>query len=556
MQLSAKKLRRLKRNGSIATTATAKATDGAGNTTVARKAITVTRAAPLEDERGTASRGVSEGPFSTLLRMRVALVTLLLASFALLPAAADAKLRKRQWITNFVVTEYWPVPENWFTGKKVSAPGLKRPARIDWLYSARGVSMEGDGVDSDGRRVHIDCLGRAGWINKKGRRTVPGSDGWSGGPPFWRNARIWFNKRGLPTFPLSAGGWSDGKGRRYSRQFGYLLRRRPVARPGLLRLDRGGPRLHPARQPHLHPRLQDPSTAAGSAPRTPAARSSARHLDVFRPPPAERFGNGRYLTQAAGARRPAGEGMSAADAARARARRQQQMSEARKKGLRRLALLVGVVVVVLVLAVVVLGGGGDDGGSNGTVYRDAADTQGPLDILTASMDQRGPQLVLNLRTADLWTPGQLAEEAGRSVCVQLYAEKGSDPRSKVCVVSQANTPTLQLTRYREDGTAEAPRPMTGSIRRRTLRSLEASFSFKDAKLPLGKFRWQVTTLWAGGVGAAACPPAATPVVHCIDNLPDNGTSPGNVTKPLLLGCTFTGPPSVLNGPAHATRSSR
>jgi peptidoglycan/xylan/chitin deacetylase (PgdA/CDA1 family) len=134
------------------------------------------------------------------------------------------------------------------------------------------------------------------------------------------------------------------------------------------------------------------------------------------------------------------------------------------------------------------------------------------------------------------------------VCVQLYAEKGSDPRSKVCVVSQSNTPMLQLTRYRKDGTAEAPRAMAGSIRRRTLRSLEASFSFKDAKLPLGKFRWQVTTLWAGGIGAAACPPAATPVVHCVDNLPDNGTSPGNVTKPLLLGCTPTGPPSVLNGP--------
>jgi peptidoglycan/xylan/chitin deacetylase (PgdA/CDA1 family) len=238
--------------------------------------------------------------------------------------------------------------------------------------------------------------------------------------------------------------------------------------------------------------------------------------------------------------------MSAADAARAA--RRQQMSEARRRGLRRLGLLVGGLVVLIVLAVLVFGGGGDGGAKNGIVYRDAADTQGPLDILTAQMDQQGPQLVLNLRTADLWTPGQLAEEPGRSVCVTLYAGKESDPRSKVCVVSQANTPMLQLTRYRKDGTAEAPRPIAGSIRRRTLRSLQASFSFKDAKLPLGKFRWQVTTLWAGGVGATACPPAATPVVHCVDNLPDNGTSPGTVSKPLLLGCTYTGPTSVLNGP--------
>src|SRR3954447_21416883 len=147
--------------------------------------------------------------------MRVALVTLLCAVFALSSATADAKLRKRQWIDNFVVTEYWPVPETWFTGKRVSAPGLNRPARVDWLYSARGVSMEGDGVDSQGRRIHIDCLGKGGWIDAKGRRTVPGSGGWSGGAPFWRNASIWFNKRGLPTYPLSAGGWSDGKGRSY-----------------------------------------------------------------------------------------------------------------------------------------------------------------------------------------------------------------------------------------------------------------------------------------------------------------------------------------------------
>src|SRR4051794_33816962 len=145
--------------------------------------------------------------------MRIALVTLILGALALAPAAAQAKVRKRQWINNFVVSEYWPVPEAWFTGKKVSAPGLAQPGRVDWLYSARGVAMEGDGVDTAGRRVHIDCLGSGGWIDAGGRRTVPGPNGWSGGAPFWRNARIWFNKRGRPTYPLSAGGWSQGKGR-------------------------------------------------------------------------------------------------------------------------------------------------------------------------------------------------------------------------------------------------------------------------------------------------------------------------------------------------------
>ena len=242
--------------------------------------------------------------------------------------------------------------------------------------------------------------------------------------------------------------------------------------------------------------------------------------------------------------------MSAADAARAarRRERQQQMSESRRKGLRRLALLVGGLVVLIGIAFLVLRGGSDSSSKNGVVYRDAADTQGPLDILTASMDQSGPQLVLNVRTADLWTPGQLAEEPGRSVCVTLWAEKGADPRSKVCVVSEAGTPMLQLTRFRKDGTAEAPRDMTGTIRRRTLRSLQASFSFRDAKLPLGKFRWQVTTLWAGGVGARRARLPRRPSSTASTTCPTTARSPGNVTKPLLLGCTPTGPPSVLNGP--------
>src|SRR5829696_3716983 len=228
--------------------------------------------------------------------MRVAVVMLILAGFALSSTAAEAKLRKRRWISNFVVTEYWPVPENWFSGRRVSAPGLERPGRIDWLYSARGVAMEGDGIDAEGRRVHIDCLGSAGWINAKGRRTVPGAGGWSGGAPFWRNARIWFNKRGKPTFPLSAGGWSDGKGRGSRGNAGICF-------------DEG-----PSRDLDYYDSIAvDPSyIPLGSRVYIPAYKSVnggwfraednggaiiSRHVDVFRPPPVERFGSGRYLTK-------------------------------------------------------------------------------------------------------------------------------------------------------------------------------------------------------------------------------------------------------------------
>ena len=221
------------------------------------------------------------------------------------------------------------------------------------------------------------------------------------------------------------------------------------------------------------------------------------------------------------------------------------LSSRRRRGLVRLgALLAGLVLVVVLLATVVFSGGGD-ADPNAVVYRDAADTPGPLDILSAQMTQQGPDLVLALRTAGIWTPGQLAEHPGRSVCTTLWAKDQKDPRAKVCVVSRAGNPALTLTHYK-DGIAEAPRPMAGEIRRRDLRLLQAKFSFAAARLPIGKFRWQVGTLWAGDPGG--CPTAATPLVACTDQLPDHGASPGKVTKPLLLGCTPTGPTFVENGP--------
>ena len=220
------------------------------------------------------------------------------------------------------------------------------------------------------------------------------------------------------------------------------------------------------------------------------------------------------------------------------------MSVQRRRGLLRLGALILALILGIVLLISVLGGG-DTSNPNGVVYRDAADTPGPLDILSAQMDQQGPQLVLTLRTAGIWTPGQLAEQPGRYVCTTLWAKDDRQPRSRICVVSRGGNPSLQLQRFL-DGRAQAPRPLVGQIRRRNLKLLEARFSFRDARLPLGRFRWRVETLWTGDPGG--CPPAAVPVARCLDNLPDKGTSPGTVTEPLLLGCTPTGPPYVDNGP--------
>src|SRR5207302_79143 len=129
--------------------------------------------------------------------------------------AAARKSHKPFWLKRVTVSEYFPVPEEWFIGKRVTAPGLTGAHRIDWLYSGSGLAMEGDGVGLDGKRYHIDSVGSGGWVTADGRRTRAGRNGWSSGRPFWRRGAYWRNKHGSVTFPLSAGGWSRGAGQEY-----------------------------------------------------------------------------------------------------------------------------------------------------------------------------------------------------------------------------------------------------------------------------------------------------------------------------------------------------
>jgi hypothetical protein len=118
------------------------------------------------------------------------------------------------WVRGVTITEYWPAPESWFRGKLVSAPGLAGKHRIDWLYSAEGVSMEGDGYGLDGRMYHIDSLGDGGWVTKSGKPTSA-SDGFPQGAPYWRAGGFWRGAGGVVTFPLQSGGWANGTGRSY-----------------------------------------------------------------------------------------------------------------------------------------------------------------------------------------------------------------------------------------------------------------------------------------------------------------------------------------------------
>jgi len=132
-----------------------------------------------------------------------------------------SKSSKGAWLRGVTVTEYWPVPESWFVGKFVSVPGLPGKHRVDWLYSAIGVSMQGEGIGLDGRLYHIASLGNAGWVTSTGKLTSPGSGGWSNGPPYWRAGGYWRTRSGEVTYPLQSSGslqssgWSNGPGVKY-----------------------------------------------------------------------------------------------------------------------------------------------------------------------------------------------------------------------------------------------------------------------------------------------------------------------------------------------------
>jgi 3D (Asp-Asp-Asp) domain-containing protein len=141
-------------------------------------------------------------------------VTALAVSAAAPASRPDRQIAKPRWLEGVQITQYYPVPEAWFRGKLVLAPGLTGVHRVDWLYSGRGVSMEGDGIGLDGRRYHIASTGDQGWVDEAGKPTIPGAGGWTRGFPFWR-AVGWRNTRGEVTFPLADGTWHRGKPKRY-----------------------------------------------------------------------------------------------------------------------------------------------------------------------------------------------------------------------------------------------------------------------------------------------------------------------------------------------------
>ena len=202
---------------------------------------------------------------------------------------------KGTWMSHVLITEYWPAPESWFVGALVKAPGLPGRHRIDWLYSASGLSMEGEGIGLDDRRYRIDALGDGGWVTKNGTPTSA-SNGFSAGAPYWRAGGYWQGRRGRVTFPLLAGGWSAGVGRRYVPLPYVTFAAGGTSRLRFWRSIAVDPHLIPLGSRVYIPAYRHDGYGGWFVAQDTGGAINGAHVDVYRSPPRSSTVGGQELT--------------------------------------------------------------------------------------------------------------------------------------------------------------------------------------------------------------------------------------------------------------------
>jgi 3D (Asp-Asp-Asp) domain-containing protein len=198
------------------------------------------------------------------------------------------------WLAGVTITEYWPVPESWFAGQLVSAPGLPGKHRIDWLYSAEGISMQGEGIGFDGRLYHLASAGSGGWITAAGKPTDP-ARGWAGGTPFWRAGGFWRTASGAVTFPLAAGGWSAGPGTHYVPLPGVSFAPGPSLPLRPYQSIAVDPRVIPLGSLVYIPAYRDDGHGGWFVAQDTGGAIVGHRIDVYRTPPPTAASAGQYL---------------------------------------------------------------------------------------------------------------------------------------------------------------------------------------------------------------------------------------------------------------------
>jgi 3D (Asp-Asp-Asp) domain-containing protein len=211
------------------------------------------------------------------------------------PSVPEHPITHRQWLGGVTITEYYPAPERWFAGRRIAAPGMSGRYAADWLYSARGLAMEGDGIDRFGHPAHIAALGSTGWVNAAGRPTVPVCLGkWSNGSPVWLKGG-WRNSHGGVTYPLAAGGWSNGVGVRALGYGGVTFAPGPSLPVRYYHSIAVDPRLIPEGSRVFVPAYR-PINGGWFVAQDTGGAIKGRHIDIYRPPPVTPTDLGRYMT--------------------------------------------------------------------------------------------------------------------------------------------------------------------------------------------------------------------------------------------------------------------
>lgn len=210
-----------------------------------------------------------------------------------LASVANAKPISKPTAVTLKVTEYYSIPERWFGGSLINTAAGKFSR--DFLLSARGVSMEGDGVARNGKHIHIcDGFG-TGWVRENGNPTTA-SKGFPEGSPAWLRGGYWISidhkKKRHVTFPLSHGGWSNGHGRKYyplpSRVKFCKGSSRPLTEYRLLAVD---PRLIAFGSKVYLPPYKHSKYSGWFVAGDTGGAIKGRHVDAYVPAPAKPFGS-------------------------------------------------------------------------------------------------------------------------------------------------------------------------------------------------------------------------------------------------------------------------
>ncbi|MDX6691625.1 MAG: hypothetical protein QOG15_3082 [Solirubrobacteraceae bacterium] len=139
---------------------------------------------------------------------------------------------------------------------------------------------------------------------------------------------------------------------------------------------------------------------------------------------------------------------------------------------------------------------------------------GPLDVTSVAFGQQDTRMFLRVRTASAWDPGQLSDDAGRSLCVVLFHSPITAARARICLASAQGMPVLRYaTLDPATGQAGAELTVPAVLARPDAQTLEARFTPLDVDLPKGGFGWQVTSRWTDGMSCSAVTP-------CIDRVPN------------------------------------